>query len=129
MKISFYILILTLVTWSCDTNDDGQQPSSKKLEGTWSLVNVSGGFAGVDDDFETGLITWNFNTTSSEITVANNNTATVVYDGLPSGTYNYQIIASTGEAAYLVVDSFSYDITAPSASALILDEGIASDGF
>ncbi len=84
MKIYFYILILALVTWGCDTNDDGQHSSEKKLEGRWSLVNVSGGFAGVDTDFEIGLITWDFNTTSSEITVTNNNTATEIYDGLPS---------------------------------------------
>ncbi len=129
MKINFNILIFALMAWSCNSNDDGQQSSGKKLDGTWSLVNVSGGFAGVNDDFETGLIIWGFDTTNFEITVTNNNTETVIFDGLPSGTYDYQILTTTGEAAYLVVDSFSYEIAAPSTSVLILDEDITSDGF
>ena len=61
MKSTFYILGLILVVLSCNSDDDVQQNTEPTLFGPWSLVNVSGGFAGVNDDFEIGTITWNFN--------------------------------------------------------------------
>lgn len=117
---------------SCGNDDDNQNNNDEGLlDGQFSLVNVSGGLLGVDDDFEIGLITWDFDGYNWVLTVDNNNSANVAYDGLPSGTYDYQILTTTGEDAYLVVNevNFSYRIALYDSSELLLDEGIAFDGF
>tara|TARA_R110002111_G_scaffold103778_5_gene160986 strand:- start:38604 stop:39026 length:423 start_codon:yes stop_codon:yes gene_type:complete len=131
MKTTFYILVLMLSTLSCNSDDDTPQNSEPTLNGSWSLVNVTGGLAGVDDDFEIGLIIWDFNQDNLELTVTNNNTANVIYDGLSSGTYDYEVLSTTGEDAYLVIHNFgiNHEIITLNASQLVLDEGVAADGF
>ena len=128
MKTTFYILVLMLLTLSCNS-DDSQQNIEPTPNSPWSLVNVSGGLAGVDDDFEIGLITWDFNPNNSELTVTNNNTANVVYDGFPTGAYDYEVITQTNGDMSVIINSFSYNITSLSATQLILDEGVLADGF
>ena len=131
MKSKLYILILALITFGCNSDDDAQQDTNATLNGPWSLINVSGGFAGVDDDFEIGLITWDFDIGNLQLTVTNNNTEAVIYDGLSSGDYDYQVLSTTGEVGYLVVHNFgiNHEIVTVSSSELILDEGVAADGF
>ena len=129
MKTTFYVFVLVLFLVSCNNNDDSIENTDTTLEGSWSLVNASGGFAGVNDDFEVGLITWNFNQDNLELTVTNANTANVIFDGLHSGTYNYVFLTTTGEDVSLVINSISYDLTTLSSSELELDEGVAADGF
>lgn len=128
MKYTLYILAFTLSLLSCNNDDDTQQNTEPTLEGTWSLVNVYGGFAGVDDDFEPGLITWSFNSDSSEITVINNNTSDVIYSGYPSGVYNYEMITTATDST-LVIETTDLSITTFTNSQLIIDEGFTSDGF
>ena len=129
MKTLFYFLVLILFTFSCNSDDDAQQNTDSALQGTWSLVNVSGGLAGVNDDFEIGTITWNFNEDNLELTVTNTNTTTVIYDGFPSGTYDYELLTPTEESASVTINSFEYRITTLTSSLLLLDEGVAADGF
>lgn len=129
MKTYSYILVLILLTFSCNNDDDVQQNTDPTLNGPWSLVNVSGGLIGVNDDFELGLITWNFNIETSEVTISNSNAEPVIFDGLASGIYNYEVLSTTGEVSYVVINSFNYAITTLSSSQLILDEGVAADGF
>ena len=54
-----YIPFMFLL-FSC-TSDDDNQKTEATLNGSWHLVNISGGLVGVNDDFDTGLITWIFN--------------------------------------------------------------------
>lgn len=131
MKNTIYILTFTLLMLSCNTDDNSQQNAEPTIGGQWNLVNVTGGLAGVDDDFEVGLIIWDFNEDNLELTVTNNNTANVIYDGLSSGTYDYEVLSTTGEAAYLVIHNFGIndEIITLNASQLVLDEGVAADGF
>ncbi len=129
MKTTFYVFVLTLLMVSCSNNDDEQQNSNPTLDGSWSLVNVSGGFAGIDYDFEVGLITWVFNQGDLELTVTNTNTTNVIYDGLPSGVYDYEVLTPTGEDTSVIINTFNYTITTLSSSQLVLNEGIAFDGF
>lgn len=128
MKNVFYALTFMLLMFSC-TSDDDNQNTEATLNGSWHLVNVSGGLVGVNDDFDTGLITWIFNENNLELTVINTNTTDVIFDGLASGTYNYQPLTTTGENTDIVVDFFSFRITTLTTVQLILDEGIAADGF
>ena len=131
MKTPFYIFILALLLISCNNDDDNgsQQNNEPTINGSWSLVNVYGGFAGVDEDFETGLIIWDFNQDNLTVEVTNSNTTNVIYDGFPSGTYNYEIVTLTNGDSSIVIDTFSYTITTLSTSQLVLDEGVAADGF
>ncbi|WP_178986291.1 hypothetical protein [Winogradskyella helgolandensis] len=128
MKISFYILAIMFLTLSCNGDDDAQQDPEPTLNATWSLVNVSGGFAGVNDDFESGLITWNFNTVPSQITITNTNTTEVIHSGYPSGTYNYEVIITANDST-LVIEDRDLRIISLTTNQLILDEGMVSDGF
>lgn len=129
MKTALYIFLLALCSLSCNSDDDAQQNHEPTLNGSWSLVNVYGGFAGVDDDFETGLITWTFNSSNSEVTVTNTNTTDVIYDGFPSGTYDYELLIPTDEDSSVKINTFSYRITTLTSTQLVLDEGVAADGF
>ncbi|MFC0603324.1 hypothetical protein [Winogradskyella pulchriflava] len=128
MKTCFYILALMLLTLSCNSDDDNHQTNIPTLDGEWSLVNVFGGLAGVDDDFDVGTIIWDFDEDNSELTVTNTNTANVVYDGFPSGTYDYELLTTDGDTS-IIINTFTYRITSLTSSQLVIDEGIALDGF
>ncbi|EPR72257.1 hypothetical protein ADIWIN_2757 [Winogradskyella psychrotolerans RS-3] len=117
-----------LLAQSCNGDDDAQQNSEPTLNTTWSLINVSGGFAGVDDDFESGIITWHFNNEASEITVINNDTSNAIHSGYASGTYTYEVITTPNDTT-LVIGNTDLKITTLTSSQLILDEGMISDGF
>lgn len=129
MKLSSYLIVFILVLFGCNSDDDSQQNTDSALIGTWSLVNVQGGLAGVDDSFAIGTITWSFNENNSLLTVTNNNTTTVIYDGFSSGTYNYQLLTHNDGNPSVIINSFEYNITTLTASQLILDEGVTADGF
>ncbi|WP_431133263.1 hypothetical protein [Psychroserpens mesophilus] len=130
MKKHIYIFLLVVFTFSCNNNDDHcSSHSDPTLYGTWSLINVSGGFAGVNQDFEAGIITWTFDNQSQELTIINTNTE-AVFDGYPSGVYDFQVL--TPEDGFITIvldDSVELDIDTLTNHQLILDEGIAFDGF
>ncbi|WP_298319202.1 hypothetical protein [uncultured Aquimarina sp.] len=88
-----YFLLVLVVFIGCSNDDDTINNGSLGLQGEWNLVNITGGFAGVNQDFEKGTIIWDFNESDTMVTVINNNTITGVYDGFPSGTYTYSIVA------------------------------------
>lgn len=127
MKNYFYVLVFAIVSFSC--NDDDALPNNEPtLNGAWSLVNVSGGFAGVDDDFEVGVITWDFNQENTQVTITNNNTVTVVHDGFPTGVYDYEVVIEEGIST-IVIENFDFVIATLNATNLMLDEGVVADGF
>jgi hypothetical protein len=64
--ISFFILIITL-SISCN----------KDKADAYSLVNISGGFAGESDDFPKGELTWSF---IGDKLIAKNKQNTTVHD-------------------------------------------------
>ena len=92
----FIILISLPFCTGCNNDDDkGPDPSQNTgLQGKWNLINISGGFAGYNYDFEKGLITWTFNEANSTLTVVNNNPADI-YDALGMGTYDYVFAVNT----------------------------------
>lgn len=53
-------LILGLVFFTSCSNDDDTTTQVESLDRIWNLSNVSGGFAGVDIDYEDGSVTWEF---------------------------------------------------------------------
>ena len=128
MKTAFYLFVLALLVVSCNS-DDAEQNNTAALEGPWSLVNVEGGIAGVDDDFDIGLIIWNFDS-YTQLTVTNNNTVNVVFDGLPSGIYEYRHLTSgQGDTSFLdIVDVSGFRFISSSSSQFVLYDGMV-DGF
>ena len=76
-----------------------------------------------------GLITWVFNDANWRVTITNKNKTNVIFDGLASGTYKYQLISATDKEVNLVIDSFSFRMAALNLEELILDESVAADGF
>ncbi|WP_298753877.1 hypothetical protein [uncultured Psychroserpens sp.] len=129
MKPYIYLLIFTMFVFSCNNDDDGVSNNEPTLHGEWSLINVSGGLAGIDDDFPAGLITWDFDLNSQELTVTNTNVELVIYDGLPTGTYDYAVMTSTGSDATIVINNVNYAVVSITSTSLVLDEGVAADGF
>ncbi|WP_405206369.1 hypothetical protein [Aquimarina sp. LLG6339-5] len=77
------------------------------LQGEWNLINVTGGFTEVDQDFEEGIIIWDFNESDSMLTITNNSTITEVYDGFPSGVYSYSVVTLANGSEELVVNEIN----------------------
>lgn len=86
-KVMFIILITNLIL-GCDFNDDATEPHSglRSIDGTWELTNVKNDK--VNHDYDSGDISWDFDSKSSTIIIENNNKD---YDGLVSGKYTYSL--------------------------------------
>lgn len=86
----FTVLVFASLFIGCSKNDDNTT-SVPTLDGQWKLVNVRGGFAGVNDTFPAGQIKWFVDTASHTVTVVNNNTNPNSQDILESGVYSYTL--------------------------------------
>jgi len=103
MKIKILTLFICLgVVFFSSCNKD-----KDTLNGIWNLKNVSGGFAGINDDYEAGMVTWTFHDHNKTITVVNNSPAEKLYSGLESGTYSYSIVENNGRE-FLLINSEEY---------------------
>ena len=127
-KITLGIVIIITLLISCN-NDEEIVPIT--LKGAWSVKNISGGFAGIDDDFTQGTIVWSFG--EQTLTVENNNTSTTVYQGLDAGSYTYTIIENEGDS-YLVIDEAEIGKYILTSTNLLINQnefstGNGSDGF
>ncbi len=128
------ILVLLVVGFcgviaSC--NDDSPQAST--INGTWNLKNVSGGLAGINDDYNRGIIKWNFDSQALTLTVENNNSQNIIYDGFESGVYSYSILESGGNS-YLIVEDTEFGGYTLTENNLMIDQnktstGSGADGF
>lgn len=91
-NLRFLLLLITpfLLAMSCDDDPSNDTPS-----GTWSLVHVTGGFAGVDEEFPEGAVTWKFGNFNGnrKVTVVNNNPEDAeAEDFFDTGVYNYRYV-------------------------------------
>lgn len=92
LKILASLLAIMLFI-SCNSDDDkNAQPT---LKGEWKLIEVNGTIAGINDEFEPGVITWNFNPQTETFAVVNNNTDESKQDVFDTGTYSYDIVPAT----------------------------------
>ncbi len=131
MDRSFYFSLLFLfVVLGCSNDDDGASNpdiSSSELSGSWNLINVSGGFQGIDQDFDPGTVIWVFNETNNTIAVTNNNTDNSIEDMLPTGTYDYALV-SLQQVREIVIDGVNRGNLEVTAGQLIINEQFR-DGF
>ncbi|MCP4976194.1 MAG: hypothetical protein GY931_08540 [Maribacter sp.] len=121
--ILFVFSILTLLV-GCSTNDDMEKDP---IDGVWEVRNISGGFAGINDDYPTGIILWSFNGQQSKLTVTNNNIANTIYDGFESGEYPYSILQKD-KVLYLEIDGQEFGGMVISQNELVIDQNITSSG-
>lgn len=114
------------------SNETSIAPQKELLNGVWNLKNLSGGFAGLDENYPAGTITWTFSSQNQTIIVDNNAPASVsfIFD---NGTYNYSIIEVSNQK-YLNIDSYEYGGLTISTNELTIDQnkissGVGADGF
>ncbi|NQY29931.1 MAG: hypothetical protein HRT69_10710 [Flavobacteriaceae bacterium] len=100
---------------------------------TWNLTNMSGGFVGINQDYNSGVIKWTFDTKHLILTIKNNEPKNSNYSGLKPGKYSYKI-HHTKIASYLFVENTEYGIFILNKNNLIINQnktinGGFSDGF
>jgi hypothetical protein len=119
------LLLVILPSCSNDSN-----PNADTVQGQWKLINVSGTFAGIDNDFEPGLITWDFNATTQTVTVVNNNTDPNLWDIFETGVYNYQIVEVPDYpcSEIIKIDGIEMGCFSVTDNEFVIDQSIA-DGF
>jgi len=122
--ILYVVLGLFVVFVGCSDDDE---PQADPLDGAWSIINISGGFAGIDDDYTQGDIVWNFDTISSEIGVQNNNPTNTIYDGLDSDEYPYTIL-TVGKDKYLQINGQEFGRMSITQYMMTLNQNCLSTG-
>ena len=134
MKLKALILILLIGSGLLNSCSDDADivPQQEKLNGTWNLKNLSGGFAGLDENYPDGAITWTFNPQNQTIIVDNNIPASERFI-FNSGTYNYSI-TTVGGQKYVNIDSDEYGGLTIANNSLTIDQnkiswGVGADGF
>ncbi len=119
------IMAILLILNSCAkpeiTNETVKQTS--EISGLWSLTKVTGGFAGVNQNFS-GTVLYDFDTLNNKLNVTNNYVGTSIVNGLPTG--NYPILLSGTNDININSQNAKYTITE---NKLYIDENVAADGF
>ena len=97
--------------------------TSSGINGDWTLTKITGGFAGVNENFA-GTVLYNFNTTTGIVTVSNNYSGTSIVNALPTGSYSFTLSGTND----ITVDTSNgkYTITG---NTLYIDDNVAADGF
>ena len=137
--ISIIVLSCFFFLTSCSVdNNNVTDDLPKEIEVyQWHLLNVSGGFAGVDIDYAMETIIWVFNVdfnNNGSIQVQNNNTDDTLEDGLNSGTYAISIPAQNNKS-YLFIEFNEFgEVLTTTNEDLIIDQnsmssGTGADGF
>ncbi len=124
-----FMALVLLSAFTC--NKDVYPLDNISLSGNWNMKNVSGGLIGLDLDYNIGDVIWNFNTNTSQLSVTNNiltNGPKSIYAKFQTGTYSYYI-DTLNTSLELYVDSSSVGLITVGISALLLDDGVATDGF
>lgn len=119
------VLSCFFILSSCSTNDDPIE--SQKIRYLWHLVNVTGGVAGIDEQFPVGTIIWSFDDATKTLTIDNKNTDDSIEDALESGSYDYSVLDVDGKT-YLSIEGNELGSFEISQSNLIINQNIMSTG-
>ena len=126
-KIYIYLAIL-IVAVACTSNTKDElvvEKATSPISGKWNLNNVYGGLLGLNQNYATGDLTLNFNTTTNIVVV--NNTVTNSNTSFVSGSYSYAIQTISG-VDFLVIDGINRGKITINSN-LILDNNVALDGL
>jgi hypothetical protein len=126
MKKILSLLVISLLCIIGCNNDDDKNTTVPALQHTWTLISAGGGFAGVDYEYEEGVIKWKFKADGT-VEVVNNNQDENKPDPLDSGTYDYDVVANTSQIEgcpeSMHVDTYTfYCYTIDAQGRLILDD-------
>ena len=126
MQRNIFLFLLSACTLlvGCSSDKDSEKDP---IDGIWDVSNISGGFAGINDDYSPGIIRWSFNTKNSKLTIANTNTTNTIYDGFESGEYPYSVIR-IDKTLYLEINGQEFGGVVISQNELIIDQNIISTG-
>ncbi|MBP0903954.1 hypothetical protein ACFSKN_09625 [Mariniflexile gromovii] len=131
MKYTIIIAFLSFVTLTNCSLEGDNEIKDQVYKTYWHLTNVSGGIAGVDNDFDLDKIIWTFNEDTNKLVVNNTNT-TDVEDGLDTGNYTYSITEIKGEGEkvdlFLTVESNEFGKLTFDATELVIDQNITTNG-
>lgn len=137
MRITL-LLIQSCLCLNLFTRCSEETTNRPSLQETYTLRNVSGGFAGADVDYENGAVTWTFDADQHELVVSSliiNNGPQSVYLPLQSGTYQYSTTQSNGKT-YLQIEGHQiYDngdygrYILNTDGSLVIDQGEGSTGM
>jgi hypothetical protein len=121
--IPFVLSVFTLLV-GCSSSDSSEKDP---IDGIWDVHNISGGFAGINDDYPQGTIIWSFDAQTSNLTITNNNTNNTIYDGFESGEYPYTIL-HIDKTLYLQVNGQEFGGVVISQNELVINQNITSTG-
>ena len=127
MQLRVIIISLGLMLVLLGCTNDNTHGNEDVVRGSWSLINVSGGFAGVDDNFEKGKIVWKFDAKGETLVVVNNDDSNLIYNGLPTGTYAYSVLQEK-DKLYLFVNDKEVGGILVAETKLVLDQNITTSG-
>ncbi|RIA09714.1 hypothetical protein OE09_1560 [Flavobacteriaceae bacterium MAR_2010_72] len=121
-KLSLVVVSVIVLITSCNTDDRTNQET---LTGIWNVRQISGGVAGINDEYEPGTITWSFN--NQILIVDNNENQGNTYSGLESGTYNFSTIEIDG-VNYIIINNAEYGSYTLSIDSLTINQNQTSSG-
>tara|TARA_R110002050_G_scaffold5292_1_gene23914 strand:- start:17832 stop:18272 length:441 start_codon:yes stop_codon:yes gene_type:complete len=128
MKHYILIAFCSLITFTNCSIDNNTNDIPKVITKTyWHLKNVSGGIAGVDNNFNLDDIIWQFNDLTGDLTVTNTNTDDTIEDALESGDYSFSVTTDNTDN-YLIIDDNEYGSYIISETELIIDQNVTSSG-
>jgi hypothetical protein len=133
-----FVIIVSLFATGCNNDDSTNvDPCLDNLpperHGTWNLVNVTGGIAGVSHDFEPGTIKWTFNTCAGTVSVVNENDDEAVEDFLETGTYNLTFteydVTALGCPQYMMAGNTNFGCENHPAQGIMMLKQYIADGY
>jgi hypothetical protein len=119
MRLATILFTCLVLLTNCKSDD------TISTNDTWNLVNISGGFAGIDKNFNVGEIIWTFNEQNSTLIIKKNTQE--LFIGIDEGTYSYAIEDING-TSYLNLDNLERGSFTISQNELIIDENKSSTG-
>jgi hypothetical protein len=119
-KIVFILLSVLLL--SCSLSND---TTTTSRDGKWSLINISGGIAGIEINLEKGQITWVFDEANNNLIVEVNIDDPMI--GLSEGVYSFELKTINNEQ-FLFVNGTEFGALTVSETQLNIDQNITSTG-
>jgi hypothetical protein len=126
-----FLSISTLIAFTACKKTDCECASQNTLEGKWHMDSVYGGLQGITLSYATGEVIWDFKPNQGTVEVTNNILTTgpkSIYARFSTGVYGYYIQNTNGQEI-LFVDSTALGVYTINASTLVVDDGLAADGF
>lgn len=120
MKKLPLIIISLFILSSCTTNDDNTAMTEK-----FNLVNVSGGFAGINENFVRGEIIWIFNEQNGTLVVEKNVQNT--FSGLSEGNYSYSF-KNINDKQYIFINNIERGSVTNQTNSMVINENEQSNG-